>query len=51
MVNAIVVPNSNDYNADIGNGSGSVKGGEGDDDSAVHPPPLTLPEPLPMTAL
>jgi hypothetical protein len=42
MVNAIVVPNSNDYNADICDGFGGVKGGEGDNDSAV-PPPLPLP--------
>ncbi len=39
MVNAIVVPNGDDYNADVGNGSGNVKGGEGDDNSAVPLPP------------
>ncbi len=29
MVNAIVVPDCDYYNADIGNGSGGIKGGEG----------------------
>ncbi len=39
MVNAIVLPNSDDYNADVGDSSSGIKGGEGDDDSAVPLPP------------
>ncbi len=42
MVNAIIIPNSNDYNADVGNGSSGVKGGEGDNDLVVPPPPPPL---------
>jgi hypothetical protein len=39
MVNTIIIPNGNDWNADIGNGSSSIKGGGGDNDLAVPPPP------------
>ncbi len=37
MVNAIVVPNGDNYNADVGDGFGGNKGGEGNNDSAVAP--------------
>jgi hypothetical protein len=43
VVNAIVLPNCDDYNADIGDGSGGIKGGEGNNDSVVPLPSPPLP--------
>ncbi len=42
MVNTIIAPKGNNYNADVGDGSGGVKGGEGNNDLAV---PLPFPPP------
>ncbi len=45
MVNTVVLPNCNNCNADVGDGSSGIKGGGGNNDSAG---PLPLPPPPPV---